>query len=144
MKITVSYFSDMRKEIRSSSGVCVKLEQTANVFHILATFIVEQRRNKGNRDVRPRMAHANTPEDDSIDSPYSSLFDLRSFADPFTSFLQSQHGALVDPSNVDVDGILDCLDTGPDMDSRGQKRPFDSAFDWFSWDSAGIGGDMDF
>lgn len=133
---TVTYFSLMKLQLSSLSSASAKLEETARIFHSLASFIISSNTKSKPHEEIPHTATTSDSASEGL-TPWSSvtpITDLTSYTDTFTSFLDSQDQPMVDLDGVNVNELFGCLD--PEVvDSPSRKRTFDSAFDWFSWDS---------
>lgn len=143
---TVTYFERMKGQLTSLASTSVKLQETARVFYSLSNFIVSSNttKDKGQHmdTFQQPESHLQLHDGIMIDSatntstPWSLdtlTTDVSSYADNFTTFLEEHNDPLMDLGEVDVNSLFSCLDAHA-QDAKGQKRTFDAAFDWFSWD----------
>ncbi len=143
LKAAVSYFRNMKQELVSSSSLITRLEQTAAVFHNLASFVVEHSHtlDRTRPDKTSSASGTQTSINESQNGLETAAFDVFSYSDQFHAFLDFQDETETASEGVNVQEILDCLQHDATGDSRGHKRSFGSAFDWFSWDAAQFGSD---
>ncbi|VUC29501.1 unnamed protein product [Clonostachys rosea] len=135
---TVSYYHSMNGEMGSSSRTSLKLERTAILLYDLAFFIVDI--YSTSHTSIPGMTSWTFRDQSPLNRPPftldSSGVNSLAYSDQFNDFIQTQCESAVNLSGEDIDTILGCLEGGETGNSRGRKRTFDSAFDWFAWDTA--------
>jgi hypothetical protein len=128
LSATVSYFEEMRSQMRLLANVCSRLQHTASVFLQLAQNHVSRPVKKPGR--RKAKLTGNPPRH------YSGLVDLDIPEIDVVSYLEWL------PAEPEIAiSTQDIESHQPDSFGANQGRISGNMFDWFSWDSYYAGAD---
>ncbi|KAK5995689.1 putative transcriptional regulatory C11D3.07c-like protein [Cladobotryum mycophilum] len=145
---TVAYFTSMASQVSALGPLVRKLEQTAEVLLKLAQRHVmvsaSKQEDQMQQNTGPISFSGSLPPSTLGDQPALAGMDqlnMSSFLedidmDSLISWLPQGMGSELELS-TQGDGPMDMStnNSGGEGEPRGQKRPFESAFDWFSWDT---------
>lgn len=135
----------MEAELKSLSSVSSRLCKTANLFLALARAIASgtlsvREINTGLTFVRKAQESVSMEEVPTLSTGSSITVSHRELSQTLCSHVQET--ADISFQDMDIEILLQCLVPEPEPQSpRGQKRPFDTTFDWFSWNDCCSGDD---
>ena len=164
LSTTVSYFASMRSQMRTLSTLCSRLQHIAAVFlHLAQTHVYQGASTEVDGKLFSVSQIPNVRRSDQSHGLAFSASNTQTNNDAAGSYPHAPESlAAVDMGELDIANYLewlpadidfpwtmteterqgppanDVVASGDNVHSesyRGIKRPFDSTFDWFSWDA---------